>query len=155
VLSIDYEISVPAFKKNEIGLGTLVRAYPADLQIKLTNDGQTSLYKLNVRPVLESYVGQDKPMLFLWSDKQVIDELPPKSMVPLNFRIWASYPGLVAVAVYITDAASNVVQAKRQTEPAYKQEPVRWWFHVIDDISIETLRALRALAEREPKETKK
>jgi hypothetical protein len=155
MLSIDYELSVPGFRENEIGSGTLVRAYRTDLQIKVTNDGQTSLYKINVTPALESYVGQDKPMLFLWLDKQIIDEIPPKSMVPLTFPIWANYPGLVAVAVYITDATGNVVKAKRQTGTAYQELPVRWWFHVIDDISIETLRVLKALAAKKAEETKK
>lgn len=64
MLSLDYELSVPGFPSSEIGSATLVRTKPADMQINLTNDGQHSLYKLNVKPVIESYVGQDKPQLF-------------------------------------------------------------------------------------------
>ena len=155
MLSIDYGLSVPGFKVSEIGHGTLVRVHPANLQIELTNDAQTPLYRLNVRPVLESYVGLDKPILFLWSDTQSIDEIPPKSMVPLAFRIWAHYPGLVAVAIHVTDSNNNTVMAKRKNEKAYEQSPVRWWFHVVDNISVEILKALKALAAQKAKEKKK
>ena len=155
MLSIDYELAVPGFKVSEIGPGTLVRVNPANLQINLTNDGPRPLYKLNVRPVLESYVGLDKPILFQWSGTQIIEEIPPKSMVPLTFRIRAHYPGLVAVAIYVTDATGNTVMAKRPKETAYEQSPVRYWFHVVDNISVQTLRALKALAAQMPKETKK
>ena len=51
MLSIDYELSVPGFSSSEIGYGTFVRAKPANLQINVTNDGQRSLYKLNVKPI--------------------------------------------------------------------------------------------------------
>ncbi len=155
MLSIDFELSVPGFKGNEIGFGTLVRVNRANLQIKVTNDGQTSLYKLNVRPVLESYVGQDKPILFSQFDAQTIDQIAPKTMMPLTFTIWAQFPGLVAVAIYVTDAANNAVMAKRQNETAYQRLPVRWWFHVADNISVETLRALKTLKAQQPKENKK
>lgn len=161
MLSIDYELSVPRFKTNEIGSGTLVRANPANLQINVTNDGPRPLYKLNVRPVLESYVGQDKPILFLWANTQVIDEIPPKSMAPLTFRIRAHHPGLVAVAIHVTDPTDNAVMAKRPKETAYEQSPVRYWFYVVDNISVETLRALKTLVTqmqkdaKKPKETKK
>lgn len=161
MLSIYYELSVPRFPSSEIGYGTLVRARPANLQVNVTNDGQMSLYKLNVKPVVESYVGQEKPILFMQSTAQIIDQIMPKTMVSLTFSILAHYPGLVAVAIYVTDANGNTVMAKRPKETAYEQSPVRWWFHVIDDISIETLRALKTLvAQRQkdaakPKETKK
>ena len=51
----------------------------------------------------------------------------------------------------MTDAANNAVMAKRVTESSYEQGPIRWWFNVIDNISIETLRALKELvaAQRE------
>ena len=152
MLSVDYELSIPGFKVSEIGSGTLVRVNPANLQINVTNDGPRSLYKLNVRPLLESYVGLDKPILFLWSDTQIIEEIPPKSMIPLTFRIRAHYPGLVAVAIHVTDATGNTVMAKRPKETAYEQSPVRYWFYVVDNISVQTLRALKALAEQKPKE---
>lgn len=155
MLSIDHELSVPGFNRDEIGIGTLVRVHLANLQIELTNDAQTPLYRLNVRPVLESYVGLDKPILFLWSDTQIIDEIPPKSMVPLTFRIWANYPGLVAVAIHVTDSNNNAVMAKRTNGKAYEQSPVRWWFHVVDNISVEILRALKTLKVPKPKEKKK
>jgi len=128
MLSIDYKLSVPKFPAKEIGYGALVRAYDADLRIEVTNDGRKSLHKINVAPVLESYVGQEKPILFLRVDKQVIDELPPKATVPKTFSIFANYPGLIAVAIHITDAAGNVVKAKRQMEMTYRESPVRWWF---------------------------
>ncbi len=155
MLSLGYELSVPGFPRSEIGFETLVRAKPANLQVNVTNDGQMSLYKLNVKPVVESYVGQDKPILFGQRDAQIIEQIAPKAMIPLTFRIWAIFPGLVAVAIYVTDSNNNAVMAKRQTETAYEQSPVRWWFNVIDNISIEILRALKTLKAPKPKERKK
>ncbi len=155
MLSIDYELAVPGFKVNEIGSGTLVRVNPANLQINVTNDGSGSLYNLSVKPVVESYVGQDEPLLFWRGGAQVIDQIASKAMVPLTFSIRTNYPGLVAVAIYVTDATGNTVMTKRPNETAYQQSPVRWWFHVVDNISVQTLRALRALAAQKPKETKK
>ncbi len=155
MLSIDYELSVPGFRENEIDSETLVRAYRANLEIKVTNDGQMSLYKLNVRPVLELYVGQDKPILLSQFDAQTIDQIAPKTMMPLTFSITTNHPGLVAVAIHVTDAADNAVMAKRQNETAYQQLPVRWWFHVIDDISIETLKALKTLIAQKQRATGK
>lgn len=152
MLSIDYELAVTGFKVSEIGPGTLVRVNRANLQINVTNDGSGSLYSLNVKPVLESYVGQDNPILFLQQDAQVIDQIASKAMVPLTFSIWANYPGLVAVAIYVTDATGSTVMAKRPKETAYEQSPVRYWFYVVDNISVQTLRALKALAAQKPKE---
>ena len=155
MLSIDYQLSVPGFKVSEIGSGTLVRVNSANLHINVTNDGSGSLYNLNVKLVLESYVGQDKPTLFLQSATKIIDEVPPKGLVPLTFRIRPHFPGVVAVAIYVTDATGNTVMAKRPKETAYEQSPVRYWFYVVDNISVQTLRALKALAAQKPKETKK
>ncbi len=145
MFSVGYELSVLGFPPSEIGYNTLVRVNPANLQINLTNDGQMSLYKLNVKPVVESYVGLDKPILFRQLNAQIIDQIAPKTMVPLTFSIWVDFPGLVAVAIYVTDATNNAVMIKRQNETAYEQKPVRWWFHVVDNISIETLRAIKTL----------
>jgi len=147
MLSIGYQLSVPGFPQDEIGFGTLVRVHVANLNMTVTNDGETSLYKINVRPVIESCVGQEKPILFLQSTTQVIEMLPPKSMVPLTFAIWPHFPGLVAVAIHITDATNDAVMAKREGEKEYQKLPVRWWFHVVDNISIETLRALKTLVK--------
>ena len=144
MISIDYDLSVKDFSSKEIGYATLVRTRPGELQIKLTNDGQMLLRKLTVRLAIETYVGQEKPQLFRWLNQQV-DEIPPKSMVPLSFRIMPIYPGLLSVAIYVTDANNNAVMAKRTTESSYEQAPVRWWFHVVDNIEIETLRALKEL----------
>lgn len=161
MLSIEYELSVPGFPADEIGYGALVRARHANLQIQLTNDSQTHLHGLNVRPVVESYVGHNKPMLFLSVDTQIVNEIPPKSMVSLTFRIYAHYPGLIAVAIHITDVTGQPVMAKRAKEEAYEQSPVRYWFYVVDSILIETLRTVKALLAqtqkymKKPKETKK
>ncbi len=155
MLSLGHELSVPGFSSSEIGSDTLVRAKPAIMQIKLTNDGQRSLYKLNVKPVVESYVGQDKPILFLWLDAQIIEQIAPKTMVPLTFRIRAHLPGLVAVAIHISDATNNAVMIKRQNETAYQQSPVRWWFHVVDNISVETLKALKTLVAQKQRDAEK
>jgi hypothetical protein len=155
MLSLDYELSVPGFPSSEIGGQTLVRAYPANIKIFITNDGQRSFYNLNVQSVLESYVGLDKPLLFKWSDAQILKKITPQTMVPLTFSLWTSYPGLIAVAIHITDSTNNAIMVKRQNETSYKQEPVRWWFYVVDNISIEILKALKALKVQQPKEKKK
>ncbi|MBI4180729.1 MAG: hypothetical protein HY528_02250 [Chloroflexi bacterium] len=155
MLSLDSEFSVPGFKVTEIGYRTLVRARLANLQINVTNDGQMALYKLNVRTVIESYVGQDKPILFNQRDAQIIDQIAPKTMMPLTFKISTSFPGLVAVAVYVTDSNNNAVMAKRTNEKAYEQSPVRYWFYVVDDISVETLRAIKALVAQKRKDAEK
>ncbi len=124
------------------------------MKINLTNDGLMTLHKLNVKPVIESYIGQDEPKLFQWLDAQIIEHIAPKTMIPLTFRIRAHFPGLVAVAVYVTNG-TNTVMAKRQNETAYEQEPVRWWFHVADNISVETLKALKTLVAQRQKDAEK
>ena len=151
MLSIDYELSVPGFKTKEIGYATLVRSYDANLELQLANDGQTYLRKLKVKPVIESYIGQDKPILFLSMEEKIVDQIPPKSMVPLTFGIWPHFPGLVSVAVHITDANNNAVMAKRESETTYQKEPVRWWFYVVDNISIEILKTLKTLGAQKQK----
>lgn len=155
MISIGYQQVVPGFPVKEIGTGTLVRAYEAKLQIAVTNDGQVILRGLSVRPVLESYIGQEKPQLFQWSNAKVISEIPPKGMVPLEFTFLPVFPGLVSTAFYVTDTANNAVMAKRKTDSSYQQAPVRWWFHVADDISVETLRVLKKLAAARREGTKK
>lgn len=149
MLSMDFTLTVKGSSQKEIGYATLIRTQPGKLRINLTNDGQR-LGKLNVRLAVESYVGQEKPQLFQWINTQVVT-IPPKGMVPLTYEILPIFPGLISVAVYVTNAANNAVMAKRATDPHYDQGPVRWWFHVVDNISIETLRALRELvaAQRE------
>ena len=154
MISIDYTLNVKGFSLKEIGYATLVRNQSSTIQIKLTNDGQALFSKLNVKLALECYVGQEKPQLFQWHEGQVT-EIPPKAMVPLTFRIKPVFLGLVSVAVYMTDAANNVVMAKRANETNYEREPVRWWFHVADDISIETLKALKQLVATQRKGIKK
>ena len=146
MISIDYHLVVPGFSQQEIGYGTLVRSHLGKVQLAVTNDGLVILRGLSIRPALESYVGQEKPQLFQWSDTQVIREIPPKGMVSLEFTFRSMFPGLVSIAFYLTDAANNAVMAKRKTDSSYAQAPVRWWFHVVDDISLQTLRALKALA---------
>lgn len=155
MISISYHLVVPGFSQKEIGFMTLVRSHSGKFQIDVTNDWTEPLRGLSVRPVLESYVGQEEPQLFHWADMQVIEEIPPKGMAALEFTFRPRFPGLVSVAFYVTDAAKNAVMAKRKTDSAYVQAPVRWWFHVADDISVETLRALRKLVSVGGKETKK
>ena len=154
MLSMDYDLTVKGFSPKEIGYATLVRAQYGSLHIKLTNDGQKLLSELKVRLAVESYVGQEKPQLFQWREAQVT-EIPPEGMVPLTFRFRPVYPGLLSVAVYVTDAVNNAVMTKRVTETSYEQGPVRWWFHVVDNISIETLRALEELVAVQRKGMKK
>lgn len=155
MISIDYTLVVPGFSQKEIGYGTLVRCYPGKFQLTVTNDGPVLLRGLSVRPALESYVGQEKPQLFQWADRQVIEDVPPQGRATIEFTVWPIFPGLVSVALYVTDAANNAVAAKRKTDSSYEQAPVRWWFHVADNISLETLRALRKLASARGEATKK
>lgn len=148
MLSMDYTLNVPGFSQQEIGYGTLVRVHRAKVQFTLTNKGQAPLGKLSIRPVLESYIGQEKPQLFQWYDTQIIRSIPPEGMAPLIFEIWPNFPGLVSVAVYVTGADGNAIMAKRATSSTYERLPVRWWFHVADDISIQTLKVLKRLQEK-------
>jgi hypothetical protein len=145
MISIDYNVNTPGFPTKEIGYGTLVRAFESKFQCDVTNDGPKPLLRLNVRPVLESYVGQEKPQLYQWSNTQVIEAIPPNGMASIKFEFVPNYPGLVSVALYVTDAANKAVMTKRKTDSSYEEAPVRWWLHVIDDISLETLRELRKL----------
>ena len=155
MLSIDYDLSVPGFPTDEIGFATLVRVHHGNLQLKIVNDGETSFYKLNVRTVLELYVGQEKPQLFVQSDTNVIETIPPKGMVASAFTLYPNFPGLVSVAVYITDINGKAVMSKRKTEKTYQELPVRYWFHVLDDIPVKTLMTIRDLVARLPKEEQK
>ena len=84
---------------------------------------------------------------------KIVDQIPPKSMVPLTFSICAHFPGVISVAVYVTDSNNNNVMAKRQNETTYQQLPVRWWFHVVDNISIEILESLKTLVAQERKDS--
>lgn len=154
MITIDYNLVVPGFKHKDIGYLTLVRSHQGKLQLTVTNDGLVLLKGLRVRLATESYVGQEKPQLFQWSDTQVINEVPPKGMVSIEFAVQPCFPGLVSVALYVTDAANNAVMAKRKTDSSYGQAPVRWWFHVADNISLETLKVLRILAAARGEETK-
>jgi len=145
MISIDFEVNVEGWKKKEIGHWTLVRAYPNKFKIDVNNDGTNAIFGLNVRPVLESYVGQEKPHLFQWLDTQVIEKIISKGMVSIECEFWPWYPGLVSVALYLTDSNNKVVMAKRKSGSNYEETPVRWWFHVADDIPLEILRELRKL----------
>lgn len=155
MISIDYELVVPDFSTEEIGLGTLVRTHWAKFKLTVTNDGEAILRALSVRPVLEAYVGQEKPQLFSWAKAQVIQELSPKAKVPLEFEFVPIIPGLVSVAFYVTDADNKAVTAKRKIDSNYDQTPVRYWLYVADNIAVETLRALRILAAASGGKTKK
>lgn len=155
MISINYDLDVTGFSPKEIGFMTLVRSHRVKFRFDVTNDGPEFLRKLSFRPALESYVGQEKPLLFQWSDTQVIEEVPPKGMVALKFDFVPIFPGLVSIAFYVTDAANNAVKAKRKTDSAYGQAPVRWWFHVADYTSFETLRSLRKLVAAKRGKTEK
>lgn len=155
MISIDYNLVVPRSLQREIGYATLVRAYPAKCHIFVINDGTVILQGLSVRLALESYVGQEKPQLFGWSDTKVIKEIPPKGKALLEFTLLPIFPGLVSIALYVTDAPNSAIMAKRKTDTNYAKAPVRWWFHVIDNISLETLRSLKTLAAAGGKKTKK
>ena len=151
MISIDCDVNVPGFSQKDIGYWTLVRACKSKFQFNVTNDGLEPLLGLSVRPVMESYVGQEKPQLFQWLDTEVIEEIPPKGMVPIKCEFWPFYPGLVSVALYMTDSTNKAIMAKRKTDSSYEEASLRWWFHVADDISLEILKELRILTAREGK----
>lgn len=148
MISLDYSLSVPKFATSRIGYSTLVRCYPAHLEVQVRNDGQRSLRQLTVQPVLESYVGQEKALLFVQENPQTIDEITAGAMRAVTFEVIAPYPGLVAVAVHVSDSTGKSVMAKRTEEKQYQELPVRWWFHVLDDTAIETLQAIMALSDQ-------
>lgn len=154
MISIGIDMNVPDFPKKEVPYGTLVRGHNCKFKVNVTNDGRVTLSNLSVRGVLESYVGQEKPMLFQWADTQVIEALSPRKTVSMEFTLRPFYPGLVSIALYVTDAAKKDVKAKKKTASGYEEAPVRWWLHVADNISLDTLRVLRELVGRE-KKTKK
>ena len=154
MISIDSDVNVEGWEKKEIGFWTLVRACPNKFKFDVNNDGPESLHGLNVRPVLESYIGQEKPHLFQWLDTHVIEKIPPKDMVSIECEFWPWYPGLVSVALYVTDSNNKVVMAKRKSGSSYEETPVRWWFHVADDIQLEILRELKKLVARGEKNKK-
>jgi len=155
MLTIDFDLSVPGFSTNEIGSLTLVREKRANFEIQITNDSQTPVSKLNVKLNLESYVGQIKPILFIRPDPQIINSIPPKSMVPLTFELYPVFPGLVAISVHVTDSSSQIIKIKRPTDKSYQNPPLRWWLHVVDNVSIETLRTLKRLVKQRSEGTKK
>lgn len=154
MISIGCSVNVPNFPLEEIGDWTLVRAYKCKFQFDVTNDGSKPLLKLNVRAVMESYVGQEKPQLYQWADTQVIKTIPPKNLVQIEFEFAPIFPGLISVALYVTDAANKAVMVKRKKQSSYAETPVRWWFHVADDTLAEILKQLRILVAK-AEETKK
>lgn len=149
MLSFDYELSVPGFSAREIGLVTLVRSKAAKLEVHITNDSSVSVSKMKVKILFESYIGQPKVQLVMQSEPQIINTLPQKGMVPLTFQLRPFFPGLVSVAVIVTDSFDKTIKAKRSNEDSYKESPVRWWFHVEDNISVEILRTLKKLLKQE------
>jgi len=154
MISIDCNVEVTGFPVVEIGVWTLVRAYGGKFQFDVTNEGRKPLHGLNVRAVMETYTGQEKPQLYQWAETQVIDTIPPNNLVPIRFEFTPVYPGLVSVALYVTDAANKAVMMKRKEHSSYAEAPVRYWFHVADDILVEILAKLKILVERGEK-TKK
>jgi hypothetical protein len=148
MISIDCSVNVPGFPSKEIGAWTLVRAYKSTVQFNVVNDGPKPLLKLNARAVMESYMGQEKPQLYQWSDTQIIDTIPANKLVPIKFEFTPVYPGLVSVALYVTDSTDKAVMAKRKVYSSYEEAPVRYWFHVADDTLMEILEKLRILVER-------
>lgn len=154
MINIECNVAVPGFSQKELGHWTLVRAYESKFRFNVTNDGRKPLRGLRVRPVLESYAGQEKPLLFQWLDTQVIEAIPEKRMAVIECELCPLYPGIASVALYVTDAANKAVMAKREGASSYDEVPVRWWFHVADDTPVEILKELRKLVAR-GKETKK
>lgn len=151
MISIGIDITVPDFLKKEVPYGTLVRAHHGKFKANVTNDGRVLLSNLSVRAVLESYVGQEKPVLFQWADTQVIEAISPRETVSIEFDFLPYFPGLVSIAFYVTGAVKKAVKAKKRSDSSYEEAPVRWWLYVADDISLETLRVLRELVARKKK----
>jgi hypothetical protein len=86
--------------------------------------------------------------LFQWGDTKVIEVIPPKGIVPIESEFWPIFPGLVSVGLYVTDSANKAVMAKHKAASSYEEVPVRWWFHIADDTSLEILKELRKLVAR-------
>jgi hypothetical protein len=128
-----------------LGAATLLRGCPTRFNFAVTNEDSTSVEGVRVTPVLESYVGQATPLLFARLAPKTIKNIAPKETAKLSFRVHPIFPGVVAVAVSLTDKNGVAIRAKRATEETFQAQPVRWWFHVLDDISVETLDALNKL----------
>lgn len=148
MLSIDFDFSIPGYSRRDIGDLTLVRDKRTDIQFEITNDSNNSISNLEVAITVESYIGQAKPILFRHYDPQIVERIPRKSMVPLKIRIYPSFPGLVAVSIQVTNPHGNDVNIKKLHGKSYQPKPVRWWFHVADDIAVETLRTLKKLLKQ-------
>jgi len=146
MISIDCSVNVPGLPVKEIGQWTVVRTVRSTFQFDVTNDGSKPLHRLNVRAVMESYVGQEKPQFYQWADTQVIDKIPPKNLVPIKFNFTPVFPGVVSVALYVTEADNKAVMVKRKANPSYEEGPVRYWFHVADDILLEMLKELKNIS---------
>lgn len=154
MISIDCSVNVSGFSLKEIGAWTLVRTCRGTFQFNVTNDGSKPLNRLNVRTAMESYVGQEKPQLYQWSDTQVIDTIPPKNVVPIAFEFTPIFLGLVSVALYVTEAGNKAVMVKRKEQSSYAEGLVRYYFHVDDDILLEILKELKVLVARGEKAKK-
>ena len=156
MLSIGYSLAVRDYSSELIGYHTLVRSHSADLVLELTNDTTRDLGNLTVKIVTESYIGGEKPQLFRQSDPEKVKNIPAKGMVPVEFAVWANFPGVLSVAIYVQDKQDKAVKSKRPTEVAYQELPVRYWFHVVDNIAVDTLVALNKLIKNTvPKAAKK
>lgn len=151
MLSLSYVLSTPGFNLKDIGHHALVRAYNADIEITFENDGQTTLRNITVQPVIESYIGQDQPKLFLTMEEITIETIPPKGIVAETFRIYPNFPGLISIAINITDTSGDIIPSKRKEEKTYDRQPVRWWFHVVDNVQIEILKTLKTLVQKQKK----
>ena len=132
-------------KQSELGNFTLLRAHTTTFNFAVTNEDSTSVEGVTLTPVLEMYVGQATPILFSRLAPKTIKNIAPKGTAKLSFSVYPNFPGVVAVAVSLTNKDGIDIRAKRDTEETYEAKPVRWWFHVLDDISVETLDALKKL----------
>lgn len=145
LLSVEIGWTVPDWKQSQLGDFTLVRGYPAKFNFSVTNEDTTPVAAVTLAPVIESYVGQESPQLFQRLAPRTIKTIAPKGTSKRSFDVYPVFPGVLAVAVSLTDNDGIAIKARRDEQDNFEATPVRWWFHVLDDVSIETLVAVREL----------
>ena len=146
-LDIDWEVQgLPRdLPRGHLKKTRLVKDYLTKVRLTISNNGEDIARGVSVSPILESYVGQERPILFVREEERRIKDIRPNRTASLTFDIMPVFPGLVALAVEVKNTEGRFIKAKRESDRSYSEAPVRWWFHVVDNVAIETLSALQGL----------
>ncbi len=143
MFSVSLESNTPDLRR--LGPFTLVRGYRNRFTLTISNDADTIAEAPSVSLILESYVGQQDPILFTRRAPTTLDDVEPHATATIDWDMTPHFPGLAALAVHITNHDGAAAEAKRKDDKEYAATPVRWWFHVADDISVEIRDSLAGL----------